>query len=307
MDADTLLTAARNLAILAVLLLIGQWWLLRVRARQAEKQHVNARLNRKAVEVSPVERDVKLVGGRFERLQLKAGLELGQSTLLLLAIGVVAAALLVLVLVGVLFALLVPAVAVLLAVLYWNLRYQRRRRTVFESLPGAIDDVIRGVDAGRSLEQALVDSFNDAAPVFEPLAFRLRSAVEAGRDYTWLMDDFAKLYKVPPLVLVAVALRTSGRFGSSIRPVLKKVSQSLRSQQEMRREFMAATAETRFTAVAFAILPMGIGAGLIAMNESFRDVLLGTETGHKMLAVSIGLIVVGTMIIFRMVQGVGRG
>lgn len=307
MDAEALLSAARNLAILSVFLLIAQWWFLRVRARQASKQHVNARLNSRSVELSPVERDVKLVGGRFERLQLKAGLQLGQSALLFMVLAVLAATLLVLVLAGFLFALMVPVIAALLAVIYWNLRYQRRRRTVFEGLPGVIDDVVRGVDAGRSLEQALVDSFNEAAPVFEPLAFRLRSAVEAGRDYSWLMDDFAKLYKVPPLVFVAVALRTSGRFGSSIRPVLKKVSQALRSQQEMRREFMAATAETRFTAVAFAVLPLGIGAGLIAMNESFRDVLLGTDTGHKMLGVSIGLIVVGTLIIFRMVQGVGRG
>ena len=306
MDAETLLSAARNLAILAVLLLVAQWWFLSIRARQASKQHVNARMNSKPVELLSGEREAKLAGGRFERLQLKAGLRLGQSALLFMALVVMAATLLVLVLAGFLFALMVPVIAILFAVFYWNLRYQRRRRTVFESLSGVIDDVVRGVDAGRSLEQALVDSFNDAAPVFEPLAFRLRSAVEAGRDYTRLMDDFATLYKVPPLVFVAVAMRTSGRFGSSIRPVLKKVSQALRSQQEMRREFMAATAEIRFTAAAFAVLPLGIGAGLIAMNEAFREVLLETDTGHKMLGVSIALIVAGTLIIFRMVQGVGR-
>ena len=121
------------------------------------------------------------------------------------------------------------------------------------------------------------------------------------------MDDFATLYNVSSLVFVAVALRTSSRFGSSIRPVLKKVSQALRSQQEMRREFIAATAEIRFTAVAFAMLPVGIGVALIAMNEGFRHVLLETDAGHKLLAVSITLIAVGALIIFRMVQGVGRG
>ena len=205
------------------------------------------------------------------------------------------------------FAALVPVMAGGLAISYWYLRYQRRRRAVFEGLPDVIDDVVRGVDAGRSLEQALVDSFNDSDPVFAPLSFRLRSAVEAGRDYTGLMDDFATLYNVSSLVFVAVALRTSSRFGSSIRPVLKKVSQALRSQQEMRREFIAATAEIRFTAVAFAMLPVGIGVALIAMNEGFRHVLLETDAGHKLLAVSITLIAVGALIIFRMVQGVGRG
>ena len=59
--------------------------------------------------------------------------------------------------------------------------------------------------------------------------------------------------------------------------------------------------------MAFAVLPLVIGASLIGLNESFRDVLLDTESGQKMLMTSIGLIVVGTIIVFRMVQGVGRG
>ncbi|MEQ3724526.1 type II secretion system F family protein [Alcanivorax sp.] len=307
MDAEFFLSAAKNVAILSIFFLVGQWWLLRFRSRQISKRHVDARLKSSIADAQVEEKDVKLVGSRFERLQLKAGLELEKSSLFLMMLSVIAAALLIGFLFGVLAAIFVPVVAIIFAAAYWSFRYQRRRRAVFEGLPDVIDDVVRGVDAGRSLEQALVDSFNDAAPVFSPLSFRLRSAVEAGRDYTDLMDDFARLYSVPPLVFVAVALRTSSRFGSSVRPVLKKVSQALRSQQEMRREFIAATAEIRFTAVAFAVLPVGIGVGLVSMNESFRHVLLDTDTGNKLLGVSIGFVVVGVLIISRMVQGVGRG
>ena len=307
MDANVLLSAARGIGILALLLLVGQWWLLRIRDRQAHKKHVRARMESKLADVQTEAQAIKLVGSRFGQWQLKAGLNLDKSDVLLLMAGVIAVSLLVGLLFDLFFAALVPVMAGGLAISYWYLSYQRRRRAVFEGLPDVIDDVVRGVDAGRSLEQALVDSFNNSDPVFAPLSFRLRSAVEDGRDYTGLMDDFATLYNVLSLVFVAVARRTSSRFGSSIRPVLKKVSQALRSQQEMRREFIAATAEIRFTAVAFAMLPVGIGVALIAMNEGFRHVLLETDAGHKLLAVSITLIAVGALIIFRMVQGVGRG
>jgi len=306
MDAEALLAAARNLAIVSVFLLLLQGWWWRVRAGQQARKVVNSRMFRQTVDVEKIDVEPQLSKSYFDRLQLKAGLNIGVSTLTFIVFSVLAAALLVWVLMGGVFALLTPLVAASVGVLLWSMRYQRRRRTIFESMPEIIDDVIRGIDASRSLEHALVNALTDAPEVFTPLTFRLRSAVESGRDYTQLMDDFAVLYRIPPLSFVAVALRTASHYGSAIRPVLKKVSRALRSQQEMRREFMAATSETRFTAGVFATLPLALGGGLIAMNEGFRDVLLGTETGNNMLMTAVALIAIGAVIVFRMVQGVGR-
>ncbi|PKG00782.1 type II secretion protein F [Alcanivorax sp. 97CO-6] len=268
---------------------------------------MQARIYSQSLDVSSAAIESRLGSGSFDRLQLKAGLRLSNSAIVVGLLLFLALLAIIQAFIGLMFVILLLVSAILFAVFYWNYRYQKRRRLIFESTPEVIDDVIRGIDAGRSLEQALVNALNDAPKVFFPLLFRLRSAVESGRDYTGLIDDFSKLYSIPPLTFVAVALRTSSHYGSAVRPVLKKVSRSLRSQQEMRREFLAATAETRFTAMAFAVLPLVIGASLIGLNESFRDVLLDTESGQKMLMTSIGLIVVGTIIVFRMVQGVGRG
>ncbi|HEX5678650.1 MAG TPA: type II secretion system F family protein, partial [Alcanivorax sp.] len=207
---------------------------------------------------------------------------------------------------GILVAAITAGLIVAALWMYWRFRFQQQRRRIYEELPGLIDTSLRYMNAGRSLENALVETFNDAPPVFDPLAFRLRNAVEAGRDYTGLFEDFGGLYRIPSLVLVSIALRTSARFGSSIRPVLGQVATSLRSQQELRREFMAATAETRFTAAAFALLPMGLAAYMILINENYSRVLLDTDTGHLMLAISGGFQGLGIIIIWRMIQGVGR-
>lgn len=306
MTAEALLAAARTLAILSVLLLLGQWWFTAWRQRQQSKDKIAKRLMHGG-EVLEEGRESRLAGGRFERLQLKAGIQVSQSTALLVVFLILVVALIVAVLGSLTLALFVPALAFVLIAIFWNLRYQKQRRLIFDHLPGMIDAVIRSIDAGRSLEQALVDALRDAPEVFAPLSFRLRSAVDAGRDYTGLMDDFAELYQVSPLVLVAVALRTSSRFGSSIRPVLRQVADALRSQQEMRRDFLTATTETRMTAIAFAVLPAGIGLYVIAMNPGFRDILLHTESGNKMLAVACFLLLLGMGAIVRMIQGVGRG
>ncbi|MDL0431873.1 type II secretion system F family protein [Marinobacter sp. TBZ242] len=205
-------------------------------------------------------------------------------------------------------ALLVVVFFVAIAIgAWWRIRFQKQRQTIHEELPGVVDAVMRNIDAGRSLEHALISSFDESSPVFNPLVFRLRNAVEAGRDYTRLFEDFAQLYQVPAMVLVAIALRTTSRFGSSIRPVLEQVSASLRSQQAMRREFLAASAETRFTAVTFAVLPPALAAFMVMINDEYSDVLLNTPTGHSLLLTAGALQLIGMFVIWRMIQGVGRG
>src|SRR5690625_5761887 len=91
-------------------------------------------------------------------------------------------------------ALITPVAVLVLVFGYLRWRYQRRRREIYESLPGIVDNVIRSIDAGRSLEQALVASFADATDVYEAFVFRLRSAVDAVRVYTQLMDEFTNIY-----------------------------------------------------------------------------------------------------------------
>jgi tight adherence protein B len=45
---------------------------------------------------------------------------------------------------------------------------------------------------------------------------------------------------------------------------------------------------------------------MIFMNEGFSQVLLHTDTGHTMLGVAGGLQALGMIVIWRMIQGVGR-
>ena len=307
MSSEALLAISRNLAIMAVFAVVLQVWLIGARRRVYLNRVAKSRLvihdENNLIKEDQV---ITLTSGFLEKLFLRSGIKLTQSRLALSIVLIVTITLGVSAVFGLLYILVMPIVFLVLFIAFFRIKYQRRRRVIYDSLPTVIDSVIRSVDAGRSLEQALVESFADAPDVYDPLVFRLRSAVESGRDYTYLMDQFAELYEVPPLVFVAVALRTSSRFGSSIRPVLKQVSESLRGQEQLRREFMAATAETRMTALIFAVLPPSLGVVAVMMNDSFKEVLFHTPAGNKMLLIAGGLILTGGLVILKMIQGVGR-
>lgn len=307
MSSEALLAISRNLAIVAVITVVLQAWLMEVRRRALIKRVARERLViQEESELLKDDQVITLASGYLEKAFIRAGVQLTQFRLTVFILIAITVTLGVGAIFGVMLMLFTPFLLALAILVFFRFQYQRRRRVIYESLPTIVDGVVRSVDAGRSLEQALVESFATAPDVFEPLVFRLRSATESGRDYTHLMDQFAELYEIPPLVFVAVALRTSSRFGSSIRPVLKQVSESLRAQEQLRREFMAATAETRLTALIFAVLPPGLGVVAVMMNESFKEVLFHTPAGNKMLMIAAGLILTGGLIILRMVQGVGR-
>jgi tight adherence protein B len=300
-----LLGMAQMLGIIAVLTVLMQLVWFRYRQRSLLTERVRQRLQQR-MEIGGEPGQVRVVAGPLERLLLRADIRLSRVQLSLLGIVIFLIVVLVLASSGFIAAAVVLALLAASLWMYWRFRFQQQRRMIFESLPGIMESTLRYMSAGRSLEASLLESFQDAPPVFAPLTFRLRSAIESGRDYTGLFEDFSRLYQVSSLVLVSIALRTSARFGSSIRPVLEQVATSLRSQQELRREFLASTAETRFTAGAFTLLPLGMAAYMMLINEKYAEVLLNTDTGHTMLMIAGILQGVGVLVIWRMIQGVGR-
>ena len=305
MSGQAWLTSALFLGVLATLLVIIQWAWVRLRRNRQIQQAIRTRLT-PATEGSGVG-GARVDLGPLEKLMVRAGIDWSRrrlvtiSSTLLLALFAIAVSRGTAVLMVVLFFVVIAIGA------WWRVRFQKQRQIIHEELPGVVDGVLRNMDAGRSLEHSLVVSFDESSPVFSPLVFRLRNAVESGREYTRLFEDFSELYKVPSLVLVAIALRTTSRFGSSVRPVLEQVSASLRLQQAIRREFLAASAETRFTALTFAILPPALATFMVLVNEEYSNVLLNTSTGHSLLLTAGLLQVIGMFVIWRMIQGVGHG
>lgn len=304
MNSQLLFIAALMLASAATLLVAIQWWW----SSWSTRRWLTGRMTQR---LEPRQELAVLGGARvdlgpLETLLVRADVTWSKRQLIVMAVALLAILAAIAMTRGPVVLLVTLFFVISAAIVWWRVRFQKQRRVIHEELPGIIDAVLRNIDAGRSLEHALVTAFDEASPVFRPLVFRLRSAVESGREYTRLFEDFSGLYQVPALILVAIALRTSSRFGSSIRPVLQQVAHSLRSQQELRQEFLAATAETRFTAVTFALLPPGLAAYMVLMNDEYAGVLLNTQTGHTLLMTAAFLQVTGVMMIWRMIQGVGR-
>jgi len=288
----------------AVLVIMLQLTLSRLLAADDIKKRTARRL---APEVRVEQKPSVIDLGPLQSVLLRAGFRVSGVRILLQAIILLATLLAVFILQGLVEVLVSLFFVITALVTTWRVKFERQRRQIFEELPGILDGMLRSVSVGRSVEQSIVNAFSDASPVFDPMVFRLKNAVSQGRDYTLVLDAFASFYQIPAFTQIAIALRTSSRFGSSVKPVLFEVAKAIRSQQELRREFMAATAETRFTAIVFAIMPPGLAVYMVVLNEQFSEKLLHSEVGHTLLRVSGGLQLLGIVMIWNLIRGVGRG
>lgn len=288
----------------AVLVIMLQLTLSRLLAADDIKKRTARRL---APEVRVEQKPSVIDLGPLQSVLLRAGFRVSGVRILLQAIILLATLLAVFILQGLVEVLVSLFFVITALVTTWRVKFERQRRQIFEELPGILDNMLRSISVGRSVEQSIVNAFSDASPVFDPMVFRLKNAVSQGRDYTLVLDAFASFYQIPAFTQIAIALRTSSRFGSSVKPVLFEVAKAIRSQQELRREFMAATAETRFTAIVFAIMPPGLAVYMVVLNEQFSEKLLHSEVGHTLLMVSGGLQLLGIVMIWNLIRGVGRG
>lgn len=304
MTVQLLLLLSLIAAVFALLLIMVQGLWTTARASGQIKGRVRQRLRSDGTARGDQGTRVEL--GPIEKLLMRAGFSLSPGKAIALGVFMLALVVAVALERGLIEALVALFFVCSTGVTVWRVKFEKLRRQVLEEMPTLLDSVLRSITAGRSIEQALLASFSDASPVFEPLLFRLRSAISQGRDYTPIFESFAQMYRVPALTQIAIALRTTSRFGSSIKPVLQEVSKAIRSQHELRREFLAATAETRFTAVIFAVLPPGLAAYMIILNDEFSAILLTTETGHNLLMIAGALQVVGSVLIWNLIRGVGR-
>lgn len=308
MTREWFLDSAITLAVLAgVVALLQVIWVL-WRDTQARRARVLARMGSGYTAVAGEDAPQRLMvtDTRLQRVMLRGDISVSESAFRGLLFLLLAVLVLVVLVWGVIAAVLCLATVGVGLWVYWFRRYSARRLQINETLPGIADAIIRGLSAGRTLDNAVMKALDEAPEIYAPLAFRVRSAVEGGRDYVPLFEDFADLYQIPPLVQMAIGLGTGQRHGASVQSVLAQLAAGLRGQQQLRRDFMAMTGETRVSAVLFAVVPIALAAYLMLANEEYLQVLLHTPQGNRMLMVAAAFEAVGIFWLYRMVQGVGR-
>ena len=190
----------------------------------------------------------------------------------------------------------------LAAFLSWRAR--RRSAQILEQLPGFLDHVVRAVQTGSSLPNALLAATEETSEPIRSVFARVVRQTRLGVSLEESLEQAAELHSVRELRILSLSVRVSQRYGGSVRDVLGSIVSMIRQRERTRREFRAMTGETRLSAILLAALPAVIAVYVMIVNPDYLGRMTADPAGRIALYVSGGLQVMGSLVLWRMVRSV---
>lgn len=183
-------------------------------------------------------------------------------------------------------------------------RLKHRQALVISQVPMLVDQILRSLSTGRSLESAIRFATEESPPPLRHILDRVLRATDLGADMVETLYEAAKLHGLRELHLIALAISISNSYGSSPKQMLESVVQMVRQQELARRELAAMTGETRISGWVLGMTPIAIALYIMLVNPNYMNLLLDDSAGKAVLIIAVGLQLVGGFILWRMMRSV---
>lgn len=175
--------------------------------------------------------------------------------------------------------LVICAISGYLTPTYWIYQKKKRRQLqIFHTLPDILDLVTVCVEAGLSMDAALIRTIDTPQFVKDPLAMEIKAAameIRAGKPRIEALKDMAERTQVPDVRAFVTMLAQTERFGTSLSRALRSHADSLRTKRRQSAEEAAAktTIKMIFPLILFimpALLVVILGPALIQIFKVFK-------------------------------------
>ncbi len=158
---------------------------------------------------------------------------------------------------------------------YWiTRRVEERKQAITAAFPDTLDLMLVCVEAGQSLDQAIVrvaaemkSSYPEIAQEFEVVAYEMK----AGKEKDTVLRDFGTRCGVQDVRAFVTVMIQSASFGTSIAEALRVYAAEMRDKRVMRAEEAANKLPTKMTLVTMGltvppllVILVGPSAGVIA-------------------------------------------
>ncbi|NGM45316.1 type II secretion system F family protein [Rhodobacter sp. SGA-6-6] len=147
---------------------------------------------------------------------------------------------------------------------YWvNKRMTKRQTEITQGFPDALDLMLVCVEAGQSLDQAIIRVGKESRAGYPALAdeFDMVShEVKAGKERVTVLKDMSERVGIPDVASFVTTLVQSATFGTSIAEALRVYSADMRDKRVMRAEEKANMLPTKLTlgTMMFTVPPLMI-------------------------------------------------
>ncbi|MEW5774629.1 MAG: type II secretion system F family protein, partial [Thermodesulfobacteriota bacterium] len=181
-------------------------------------------------------------------------------------------------------------------------RAARRRTAALErQLPDVLDLVARALRAGHAFAGALrlaADEFPD------PMGPELRTVVEEvnlGLDLDVALAALARRFDLPDLTFFVVSVAIQRDTGGNLAEIVNTIARLVRERFKLHGKVRVLSAEGRLSAGILLALPFLVALAIFALNRGYLGLLAEHPLGRAMVALALGMMAVGILVIRKMV------
>lgn len=190
--------------------------------------------------------------------------------------------------------------ALLAAFLQW--RSERFRARVVAQLPDFVDNIVRILSVGCSLELAFRNASGECPEPLRGIFAQALLRTQAGTALEDALAQVAEAWEITELKFTAATFYLGMRFGGNANAILERIALGLRERQRSQKELLAMTAETRVSAWILGALPLVVGGLILFVNPGYLRGMWLDEFGKQLLLAAGVLQVLGVLLLTRMAK-----
>ena len=196
--------------------------------------------------------------------------------------------------------LVLAAIGYVLPSLYLRNRRGHRLRQFDANLPRAMELIANSMKAGQSVAQSLTAVTDNAGPPVSDEFALARREIELGASLESALNNMVKRIGSNDLRLMVMVITIQRSVGGDLPAILITLADTMRQREEMRSEIMAATAQSRASALIITLLPIVAALLMYFIVRDYFRPMLTNPIGWVMLVLAGFLLFVGNVIIRRL-------
>ncbi|MBV8062512.1 MAG: type II secretion system F family protein [Nevskia sp.] len=297
-------------AAIALLMLAAAAWLLSLAQGRERSEEAMSRLQAGVDQggglVAADAPEMDIPGIRWLSLMLwRSGSDLRPRSVLIAVLALIALLVLLFLVADLLVAGLISAGLLLVLYLFLVQRVARWRGRIIEQLPQFLENVIRIMSAGNSLEESVGTAARESDAPLQPVFLSIARQVKMGAPIDQVMSQAGDIYRLRDVKIMSLAAGVNRRYGGSLRGVLKSLILAIRQRGIAAKELRALTAETRFSAMILVLVPLFLTSWIYFTNPTFYNDMWRDPLGKKVLIGGVVWMLSGVFILWRMVNSIG--
>jgi tight adherence protein B len=201
-----------------------------------------------------------------------------------------------------LFALGAVIVGALLPAFYVKMKAKKRLSMFENQLPETLITMAASLKAGHAFNAAVAMCVQEGAEPTAKEFSRVVAEIQLGAQSEAALEAMALRMNSYNFGFVVMAVNIQRTVGGSLADILDMVSDTVRQRQQFEKKVKALTAQGRMSAYVLIAMPFLMGLAIFALNPAYMSILFTSSVGKVMIAGSLVMMGIGSMIIKKIVS-----